>query len=412
MMFLTKKEWKNLARKLRFSPRRRYYVITAIALAVLFVLVYCSITSSYYCFDTGVEWKVTKFCQRQGLSGSMCPEFCSRSGVYWDLRCPHPSLEIHHPNRFQVKRQDTPLTVIQAVPNENYEKLFWVDSYYHKEHYPTEIEYENIVKRYISNKYNLEVPYEKIRTLMRLTHKENIPMFHHSMRDSWNLIQNHEFVMAVMFNENDLFPYVEGNCAEMFASEKLNAVEFDNSRFYFGSHIALDRWRYHIKMAVLILDYMDELDQHGIQMCHVDLTRFGINNNRLKYDDLRFIFTEYTINRKISSGSFCTRDEHCNFMHCKSECNVEKSRCESTVLNNNVQIVCDKIFLGSKRYPGILITQKTPDRLHMLLERCADPTQDRDVSRARPLGTSEELRKQLYNELTSIYEKLALINAP
>ena len=61
MMFLTKKEWKNLARKLRFSPRRRYYVITAIALAVLFVLVYCSITSSYYCFDTGVEWKVTKF---------------------------------------------------------------------------------------------------------------------------------------------------------------------------------------------------------------------------------------------------------------------------------------------------------------------------------------------------------------
>lgn len=75
-------------------------------------------------------------------------------------------------------------------------------------------------------------------------------------------------------------------------------------------------------------------------------------------------------------------------------------------------IYYSQIFLGSKRYPGILITQKTPDRLHMLLERCADPTQDRDVSRARPLGTSEELRKQLYNELTSIYEKLALINAP
>lgn len=231
----------------------------------------------------------------------------------------------------------------QAVPNENYEKLFWVDSYYHKEHYPSEIEYENIVKRYISNKYNLEVPYEKIRTLMRLTHKENIPMFHHSMRDSWNLIQNHEFVMAVMFNENDLFPYVEGNCAEMFASEKLNAVEFDENRSYFGSHITLDRWRYHIKMAVLILDYMDELDQHGIQMCHVDLSRFGINNNRLKYDDLRFVFTDYTINRKISSGSYCARDEHCNFMHCKSECNVEKNRCESTVMNNNIQIVCDKV---------------------------------------------------------------------
>ncbi|XP_053687157.1 divergent protein kinase domain 1C [Sabethes cyaneus] len=410
MLLLTKKEWKNLARRLRFSPRKRHYIISVLVILVVVSLVYCTVTSSYYCFDTGVEWKVNKFCKRyrtEGASGYLCQDFCS-----WDFHCPKPNLEIHHPHRFQTKKLGDPLTIIQAVPNENYEKLFWVDSLYQKEHYPTETEYENIVRRYITNKYNMEIPFDKMRSLLRLSHKQHVSMFHNSMRDSWNLIQNHEYAMMSMFSEKDLFPFVTGNCGEVFASEHLESVDFEEDRYYYTKHIDTDRWRYHIKVAVLILDYIDELDQHELQMCHVDLTRFGINNNRLKYDDLRFLYTEYTINRKMSSGSHCTRDEHCNFMLCRSECNVEKSWCESTVLNNNVQIVCEKIFLGTESSPGILITQKTPQRLAMLLKRCANPTEDRDISRARPLGASEELKKQLYNELTSIYEKLATITAP
>ncbi|XP_055609659.1 divergent protein kinase domain 1C [Uranotaenia lowii] len=412
MWFLTKKDCKSLARKVRFAPRKRFYLLTVLVVIVVLVLIYGSITSSYYCLDAGVEWKVKKFCQRhhQQSTGRMCSDFCRK---FWDFRCPDPPLEIHHPNRFQAKRADTTLTLIQAVPNENYEKLFWVDSFYHKEHYPSASEYESIVSRYIQNKYSISVTPERMQSLLRLTAaKEDEVMLQKSMRHSWNLIQNHEYMMMSLFNENELFPYAGDNCAEMFASEYLNAIDFDDDRFYYSNHIPLDRWRYHIKVAVLVLDYVTELDQHEIQMCHVDLTRFGINNNRLKYDDLRFVYPAYTINRKLSSGSYCSRDEHCSFMYCKSECNMKTRRCESRVMNNNVQIVCEKILLGTTRYPGILVTQKTPDRLQMLLERCANPTTERDVSRTNPLGASEELKKKLYNELTSIYEKLALINAP
>ncbi|KAL1401061.1 hypothetical protein pipiens_006926 [Culex pipiens pipiens] len=415
MHLLTKNDClKGLARKVRFSQRKRCYLVSLAVAALVVYFVYKNITSSFHCYDSGVEWKINKFCKRYknvGSSGYMCSDLCGNSNVYWDFRCPDPPLELHHPNRFQTKKLDTSLNIIQAVPNENYEKLFWVDSYYRKEHYPTETEYENIVKRYISNKYNMDIPFDKMRTLLRLGHKHRELFFHQSMRDSWNLVQNHEYVMLNMYDEKDLFPYIAENCGEMFVTEYLNAVEFVEDQRY-GSHIDLDRWRYHIKIAVLILDYVAELEQHELQMCHVDLRRFGINNNRLKYDDVRYLFPEYTINRKISSGTQCASDDDCRFMFCQSECNREKQRCESTVLNNNVQIVCEKIFLGSSGYPGILITHKTPDRLKELLERCARPVKDRDVARARPRGTSEELKKLLYNELTNIYEKLAAINAP
>ncbi|XP_055629281.1 divergent protein kinase domain 1C [Toxorhynchites rutilus septentrionalis] len=414
MMVVTKKEWKNLARKLRFSSRRRHYLILVAAVLLMVILVYYLLTSSYYCFDTGIEWKVSKFCKRYhnlGASGLLCLDFCKRN-VFWNFRCPEPKLEIHHPNRFQTQKLEQPFSVLQAVPNENYEKLFWVDSHYHEEHYPTEAEYENIVKRYIQNKYNMDIPFDKMRSLLRLTHKEQRQMFHTSLRDSWNLIQNHEYIMMSLFDEKDLFPYVTGNCGEMFAVEHLTAVDFDGGRSNYMKHIDVNRWRYHIKVAVLIVDYITELELYGVQMCHVDLSRFGINNNRLKYDDLRFIFTEYTINRKLSSGTPCTRHEHCSFMQCKSECNLEKNRCESTVLNNNVQIICEKIFLGTKQSPGILVTQKTSDRLEMLVQRCANPKRDTDIAPDRPLGTSEELKKILYNELTDTYEKLSTIRAP
>lgn len=55
--------FKNMTRRLRFSPRRRQYcVLTSAAILLLVVVgvVGYLLTGMHYCFDVLVEWKVSK----------------------------------------------------------------------------------------------------------------------------------------------------------------------------------------------------------------------------------------------------------------------------------------------------------------------------------------------------------------
>ena len=76
-------------------------------------------------------------------------------------------------------------------------------------------------------------------------------------------------------------------------------------------------------------------------------------------------------------------------------------------LNEHFTLLFPQIFRGTAEEPGILVTEKSSPRLLRILDRCARPASRSDVDAARPWGPSKTLKKQLYNELTSIYEQLA-----
>ncbi|XP_058123895.1 divergent protein kinase domain 1C [Anopheles ziemanni] len=407
--------FKSLTRRFRFSPRRRSYcAITSATLLVLLVLAVIgfAVTRLHFCFDVLVEWKISKICNQyysNEITGYMCPELCAGDTIS-EFHCPstkQTSLNPFNPNRFLARKAQQLVVVKHAVPDDSYEKLSWIDSHRHEEHYPTETEYVGIVRRYIELRYNLQLPFDKLNSLLKLKNKNNHVLFHASMRNSWTLIQNNEYLLSRLYEEKEIFPQVVGTCGDLFITELLETVEFDERRYHFTNHIDLSKWRYHIKVAVLILDYLEEMGQNKFQMCSVLLAGFGISDSRMKYHDLRYISTEVSIDRMLSDGRECSSDAECSFHDCRSRCNTTVHQCTAGLLNNNLQIVCDKIFRGTATEPGILVTEKSPTRLLRILERCARPSSRSDVDAGRSWGASKSLKKQLYNELTSIYEQLA-----
>ncbi|XP_058065905.1 divergent protein kinase domain 1A [Anopheles bellator] len=406
---------KIITRKLRFSPRRRYYCAVGCATVVVLVLfgvVAYLLTGVYYCFDVLVEWKISKTCNQyysNEITGYMCPELCAGDTIS-EFRCPstdqamlHPA----HPNRFLARKAQQFVVLKHAVPDASYEKLSWIDSHRREEHFPTESEYVGIVRRYIALQYDLQLPFDKLNNLLKLKNKNNHVLFHASMRNSWNLIQNNEYLLSRLYEEKEIFPQVIGTCGDLFITELLETVEFDERRYHFTNHIDLSKWRYHIKVAVLILDYLEEMAQNRFQMCSVILAGFGISDSRMKYHDLRYIIPEASIDRKLSDGRSCQSDNDCFYYDCRTRCNTTVHQCTTRLLNNNLQIVCEKIFRGTAGEPGILVTEKSPNRLLRILERCAHPVSKADTDKKRPWGASNLVKKQLYNELTSIYEQLA-----
>ena len=231
-------------------------------------------------------------------------------------------------------------------------------------------------------------------------------MFQASIRDAWELIQNNEYLLSQFYDDKEIFPQILGNCGNIFITEYIESVNIQRHNRYIN-HIDLPKWRYHIKVAVLILDYLIELEQNSLVMCYVDVNNFGIIDNRMKYDDQRYIYTQSTIDRKLSDGHFCVRDEDCSYLNCKSKCNMDRKQCTNSMSNNNLQIICEHIFRGTSSKPGILITEKTPTILVKILDRCVRPITDSDVDSNRIMGPSNKLSKALYNELTNIFENLS-----
>lgn len=86
---------------------------------------------------------------------------------------------------------------------------------------------------------------------------------------------------------------------------------------------------------------------------------------------------------------------------------MEHKQCLSIQQNNNVQIVCEKIFKGSKYNPGLLVTNKTPKNLTRIIRICANPSEDAKYHmKNRPFAPRNEIASTLYNEIKRIYNEV------
>lgn len=76
MHLLTKNDClKGLARKVRFSQRKRCYLVSLAVAALVVYFVYKNITSSFHCYDSGVEWKINKFVSFSFFCFWLCDHF-------------------------------------------------------------------------------------------------------------------------------------------------------------------------------------------------------------------------------------------------------------------------------------------------------------------------------------------------
>ncbi|XP_076298081.1 divergent protein kinase domain 1C isoform X2 [Lasioglossum baleicum] len=134
-----------------------------------------------------------------------------------------------------------------------------------------------------------------------------------------------------------------------------------------------------------------------------------IGGQKLKFLDLDAAFPKTIISRITADRKSCERHEDCDYFDCRSVCSKDK-RCESPVLNNNLQIVCEKIFLGwtlsgTIIIPGLLMSEHTTSTLAVMLRQCANPAGD--IGHLPRAAVPDNLKTRLYNMLHDMEQEIA-----
>ena len=136
----------------------------------------------------------------------------------------------------------------------------------------------------------------------------------------------------------------------------------------------------------------------------------------MKYLDVDNVYLKSIVDKSVGDDSYCESHEDCDLFDCKGFCNLIENKCQGGVTNNNLQVVCEKIFLGgqSKVFSfldssGLLVLKHANKGLKEAVELCANPSKSESLTRiAADDSIFQDLRKKL-REIVSIHNKLGSI---
>ncbi|XP_033212023.1 divergent protein kinase domain 1C isoform X2 [Belonocnema kinseyi] len=346
--------------------------------------------------------------------GILCDPLCNRQGVH-SLVCEtlHAGKEAvfsaHWQNtRLVFKAARTETTVEQA------ESLLWEDANGLK-HYPSETDFANMIRDVVTNKLNYSITTHQLERLSRLrtSRIETEPQKRKlEMENVWPLLQEQEYIMTLLFEDKDVFPQIIGTCGTFYAVEYVRPIETPTTVLALSD--SKPEWAKRLKLAVMILDLLQEFETvftEPFHLCDVKINHFGLplGGHKLKFLDLDAVFPKSVLNRIMNNNRECERNEDCDYFDCRSLCS-KNMRCESPVVNNNLQIICEKIFLGwtlsgTIIIPGLLMSEHTSSSLAVLLRQCANPTGEHgQLARA---AAPENLKSRLYNMINEVERELS-----
>jgi hypothetical protein len=91
----------------------------------------------------------------------------------------------------------------------------------------------------------------------------------------------------------------------------------------------------------------------------------------------------------INPSIKCRRNSDCSIFDCSGYCDKRKRRCHNRRINNNLQVLCEKILLP------LLKSETIPLRLHDVLlsyvQQCSSPLGRYKRSNELKIGTSSRL---------------------
>lgn len=223
------------------------------------------------------------------------------------------------------------------------------------------------------------------------------------MENMWRLIHDNDFMMVQLgANHPELFPNIIGHCGVFYATEYIQPFQASGQL----ERLSREEWKLRLQRAILIMDYVDELTNSNVAMCDIKYNQFGRVDNTIKYLAMDHVHPSYFIDRILSDQKPCWKDLHCAYKHCKSKCDREIGKCSARQMNNNYQVLCDQVLRGTTYSPGLLATNRATPRFLQLLDRCADPKTNFDISFARPFGPGKQLFDQLRSEVINMYDAL------
>ena len=194
----------------------------------------------------------------------------------------------------------------------------------------------------------------------------------------WKLLNDHVFFLIYLFQENMVFPKLNGTCGNLYAYEyvgrrslfyKGNASVFD----YFFSNTyrwTLPSWDRRANVAVGLLEYgttTSEINNAKFLMCDLDAVRFGHSTfyeaKLLSYDH---IISEYSLGQMLQQRK-CYVDSDCTFkQHCQSSCNSTMGFCSASLKRPSLVAICKLV----RDYLAFDAPDNIREKLEILLTQC------------------------------------------
>ncbi|KAI5637086.1 protein-kinase domain of FAM69 domain-containing protein [Phthorimaea operculella] len=379
--------------------KKRLILFLCCAFALIFLLRW-----KFVCTNVQPLIHVQKLCSsyKKGQSvGNLCADVCHPIS---------PSTVSCH-NFYQEKAAiftgivgNTSVVFKMAKMTPETNQLYWLDGAKRKI-YPSQDEFSDMVQGVVKQKFNIAVndmdasrlsyiPYNVGKMLNRYTEMENV----------WALIQDNEYLALILYEKFGIFPDLIGTCGSMYAVRQLATISgYWHLMTLYDSE---EEWLKRVKLSIMILDFLSRLETglpEPLLICNVKMSNFGVTSDlkTILYLDLESVHPISIANRITGDGSRCKKHSDCDYLNCRSFCNLISKRCEHGVANNNLQMVCERIFLGwvmsgRMMVPGLLMGPRTPHVLVELLELCANPATESGTPRA---SATKEVRKRLYDLL-------------
>ncbi|KAL4711982.1 hypothetical protein ACJJTC_003649 [Scirpophaga incertulas] len=372
------------------SLKRRFLVLLFVSCA--FIL---SIKWKYMCLNTQPKHYLQKICSsfENGKSvGNLCEDLCMHDEIS-SLSC-----------QSYLKKD----AVFSAIWKNKSVVLKTVKkSIYHFENDISENTLALLIKSNVRLKFNISIDILDAKRLSytqynqkgykRVVEKQNV----------WSLLQNNEYLALSLYDKYNIFPKLFGSCGRMFAVENLKSISgYWHLMTLYDSRA---EWERRVKISLMILDYLKLLEERlpePLHLCYVTMNNFGVSNDfkKVMFLNLDYVHPLSVVSTMTANGAKCKKHSDCDFVDCRSLCNFITFRCQYGVVNNNLQIVCEKIFLGwmlsgKAMVPGLLLGPRTPRVLTEILENCANPASETETPRAQ---TEKEIRKRLYDLLSHL----------
>ena len=241
---------------------------------------------------------------------------------------------------------------------------------------------------------------------------QNKILLTNSMKNIWTLILDNEYVFIRVFKHYDVFPELFGTCGGIYIVEKVKPLNMP----YYLQRISLTGWVERVKLALAILDLVEELESmfaNPVHLCDIKSEHFGLSDHgRVKYLDVDNVFLKPVVDKTVGDGTDCEKHADCDFFDCRGQCDLLTKRCTGQVVNNNLQVVCEKIFLGGSLGfkflggTGLLASKHASKSLEQALQSCANPSGSKEGIRVK---AEESTFKKLYSslkEVVSIHDNL------
>ncbi|KAK3884139.1 hypothetical protein Pcinc_011580 [Petrolisthes cinctipes] len=268
----------------------------------------------------------------------------------------------------KMEDQKVPMEEVSGEEEEVYWKLKKS-----KQYFPRKEELLNMVNVHVKNFLGNEVSPEVINKLVNHSHlyqseKESLD----THRNFWLLIEDHEFLTAVIFEKLKIFPSILGTCGTYYSMQHFEPLTKNAMRPFKLT------WRNRIWKGLDILRYISHLEtiwREPLHLCDVKHDHFGWDHEgNLVFLDLDAVMPESSLLRTMESTPHCSGNDDCSYFDCMGRCHLRTSKCELERTNTNLQVVCDKVFLGNTEgllsLYGLLVSEEATGELVEALELC------------------------------------------